>query len=133
MVERRLVNAPQICRSAFFGAHRHGAPSVELAGEGKEAVDVAFTDHGEHGMTPAVEIGVQPLVEWREATVDGAEQENVEIAIESGVAEGDHVCVAGKRGDAIDPLFCWHELELGFQNYAGRSPGMKHKAHVVAG
>ena len=95
VIERRLMDAPQICRRAFRVAHRHRPLPVEFACQRKEPLDVAVLDHGEHGVAAAVEIGVQSLVERCKTALDGAEQEYVEVTLEARVSKRDHVAVGG--------------------------------------
>ena len=83
-------------------------------------------------MAAAVEIGVQSLVKRCKTPLDRAQQEYVEVAIEGGVAERNHVPVAWEGRDAVDPLFRRDELELRFQDNSCRSPGVKYKTHIIA-
>src|SRR5438874_1495053 len=74
--------------------------AIEPGSERKITLDVALLDHGEHRVAAAVEIRVEPLVVGRKPTFDCAQQEDVEIAVECRIAEGDNILIGRKGGDA---------------------------------
>src|SRR5215468_6510790 len=105
---------------------------VERGGEREVAIDVAFLDHRKHRVAAAVEILVQSLVERPKPSLDGTQQEDVEIAVECRIPKSDNVSISWECRDAIDPFLRRNQLELGLEHDPGRTPGVKNETHVVA-
>ena len=107
--------------------------AIEPGSERKITLDVALLDHGEHRVAAAVEIRVEPLVVGRKPAFDCAQQEDVEIAVECRIAEGDNIRIGRKGGDAVDPCLRRNKLELRLDDDSGRAPGVKNEPRIVAG
>src|SRR5262252_9427366 len=69
----------------------------------------------------------------REVAIDGAQQEDVEIAVECRIPKSDNVSISWECRDAIDPFLRRNQRELGLEHDPGRTPGVKNETHVVAG
>src|SRR4029077_11631493 len=98
---------------------------VERGGEREVAIDVAFLDHRKHRVAAAVEILQQSLVERPKPALDGAQQENVEIAAECSIPKSDTVSMSWDCCDAIYPFLRRGHLEVGLEHDPGRAPGVK--------
>ena len=133
VIERGLLDRPQVGGGALAVAHRHGARAVMFGGEREEALHVAILHHREHGVARGVPVGGEPLVERRKAALDRAQQKNIEVAGERRVAEGDDVAIGRERGDAVVPGLGGDQLELGLEDDAGGAPGVEHELHIIAG
>src|SRR5262245_1200130 len=106
---------------------------VERGGEREIAIECDLLGHRKHRVAAAVEILVESLVERPKPALDGAQQEDVEIAVERRIPKSDNVSISWECRDAIDPFLRRDQLELGLEHNSGRAPGVTNETHVVAG